>query len=237
MFALISHNDKAYQPLADLTWTENKVPYCERYGYVYFNKTDDFETAMPGRSMSGFEKIYIALDMLTAVPELEWVWWTGTDTLITNFTIRIQDKIDNNYHFMICVDNNGVNADSFLVRNTTQGRDFLREIIANEPYGLQYWDHEQRAINRILGFPGTSDPTWPTGDRIQVPAAYQSIVRLLPQKYMNSFDYSLYHYRSHNDRLGNLGNWQPGDWLIHWPGTDLSVRLKMARAYKEKIIQ
>lgn len=237
MYALISHNDDHYQGLANFTWNQNKLPYADRHGYVYYNRTADFQTESKNSSMTGFEKIYIALDLLTVEPRVEWVWWTGTDTLITNFTIKIEDKVDPNYHFMICVDNNGVNADSFLARNTETGRNFLKEIINQETYSLRYWDHEQRAINRILGFPGTSDPSWPTGDSIVVPKEYQRVVKLLPQRYMNSFDYSLYHYTNHNDRFGNHGNWVHGDWLIHWPGTDLKTRLRMAETYMKRVVR
>jgi len=237
MYAIASHNDATYQPLADTTWDKNKVPYCQQHGYVYYNRTQDFDTARPGMAMTQYEKIYVALDMLEAVPDISWLWWLGTDTMITNFSIKIEHRIDNDYDFMICVDNNGLNACSFLVKNSQAGKNILKAVIADQPNGLRHWDQEQWSISNMLGFPGTSDPRWPRGEHIQVTTAYRSQVKLLPQRYMNSFDYSLYHYNSDCDRLGNSGQWQSGDWLVHWPGTDLATRLRMASKYLDLVVQ
>lgn len=234
MYAIISHNDSTYQPLADITWNQNKLPYALDHGYVYYNRTDGFRTGQ--NMMTGFEKIYIARDILVMAPEIEWVWWTGTDTMITNRTVKIEDKIDNNYHFMICVDVNGINADSFLVRNSKQGLDFLDHVLSLESECMKFWDTEQRAIDYACGFPGTNEPGWGFGETVKVCDQYQNVVRLLPQRYMNSFNYSLYHYTDHRDKLGVNGNWQSGDWLIHWPGTNLQLRLQLASAYLKHVI-
>jgi hypothetical protein len=185
--------------------------------------------------MSGFEKIYLAKDTLEAHPEYEWIWWTGTDSMITNFSTKIEDKIDNNYHFIVAVDVNGINADSFLVRNTPEGRGFLDQVLALEDASMKFWDTEQRAMDTVLGFPGTSEPGWPFGDQLTVPEQFQSIVKIVPQRYMNGYNYKFYHYTDHRDKLGIDGNWQPGDWLIHWPAIGLPDRVKLFAAYKPYI--
>jgi hypothetical protein len=240
MYAIITHHDAVYKPLADLTWDDNKVHYAKKHGYALHARTDNFVTAGQSKyAMTGFEKIHLALSTLEEHPEYEWIWWTGTDTMITNFSTRIEDRVNNAYHFIVCVDVNGINADSFLVRNTTEGKDFLKSILSfEEEYLAKYWDTEQRAIANLLGFPGTGDTTWPYGDAVVVNDKYKDVVKVMPQRYMNSFNYMLYpQYTVPRDKLDFDGNWQLGDWLIHWPACDVNYRIQLYNFYKEYIIK
>lgn len=235
MYALISLHDEKYQPLGDLTWNDNKVVYAEKHGYATHLKTDNF---IGDIKAIGFEKIHFAKQILEEHPEYEWIWWTGTDTMITNFSTRIEDRINNAYHFIVCVDINGINADSFLVRNTPEGRGFLDDILAIQDQAMQNWDTEQWAMSNLLGFPGTSLPGWPYGKDLVITNKYKDVVKLMPQRYMNSFNYMLYpQYKVTRDKLDFDGNWQLGDWLIHWPATPLDYRIQLANFYKEYIIQ
>lgn len=232
MYALVELHDNNYQPLADLTWDQNKVLYAEEHGYKVFCKTDNFKE----NASIGFQKIHYIRELLDLHPEVEWFWWTGTDTLVTNFGTRIEDRIDTRYHFIIAVDVNGINADSFLVRNTEEARLYLDRVISLEQESYQFWDTEQWAMARALGFPGTGDPSWPFGEDLVVNNEFKDIVKIVPQRYMNSFNYQLYHYTDHRDKLGWDGNWQLGDWLIHWPACSLEYRLQLAEFYREHII-
>ena len=229
MYALISLNDANYQPLADITWYKNKVKYAEKHGYRAFLKTEGFRPAD-----LGFQKLDLAKDVFKNHPDCEWVWWTGTDTLITNFACRIEDRIDNNYHFIVATDVNGINTDSFLVRNSPEGNEFINEVLSKEEEANRYWDKEQRAIARTLGLPATGEQ-WPISPFVTLNEKYSSIAKIVPQRYMNSYNYQLYHYQDHRDKLGVNGNWEPGDWLIHWPGTMFEHRMHLAQFYIQNI--
>ena len=233
MYALISLHNEGYQPLGDKTWTENKVEYAKRHGYAALCKTDNFKEGVG----IGYQKIHFAKEVLEKHPEYEWIWWTGTDTMITNFAVRLEDRIDNNYHFMISVDVNGLNADSFLVRNTLQGRGMIDSILELEEHCSKFWDTEQRAMAMVMGVPIPGETPWPISPYVQLKEGYESIVKILPQRFMNSFNYQLYHYTDHRDKLGINGNWNPGDWLIHWPATSLEQRLQLADFYKQYIFE
>ena len=238
MYALITHHDPGYQRLADLTWHENKTTYAKKHGYHMHARTDNFVTQQPNGLMTGFEKIHFAKHVLAEHPEYKWIWWTGTDTMITNFSTRIEERVYDSYHFIICVDINGINADSFLVRNTPEGRGFLDDILEQEQSGLKFWDSEQRVIANLLGFPGTSDPGWPYGEELAVNDRYKNIAKVMPQRYMNSFNYALYpQYKETRDKLDFDGNWELGDWLIHWPATPLDYRIQLATHYNDYIIK
>lgn len=233
MYALITLHDKNYQPLADLTWNENKVSYASMHGYAAHALTEGVDNLKE----IGYQKIHLAKQILEEHPEYEWIWWTGTDTMITNMGTRIEDRINNNYHFIVSVDVNGINADSFLVRNTPEGRGFIDDILSVKDQAMSRWDTEQWAISHLLGFPGTGEPGWPFGDDLKITNQYKDVVKIMPQRYMNSFNYLLYHYQDHRDRLGWDGNWQLGDWLIHWPATSLEYRIQLANFYKEHVIR
>lgn len=234
-YALITHHDEKYQALADYTWHGNKIPYAQRHGYGYHAKTDGWVNN-PGY---GFEKIYFAKQILNEHPEYEWIWWTGSDTMITNFAIRIEDRIDNDYHFIVSTDILGLNVDSMLIRNSDEGRSFIDALLAKESETANFWDTEQRAINYTLGFPGTGEPGWPSPENLKVTNEFKNVAKIMPQRYMNAFNYYLYpHYQQvpHRDRLNTDGNWQFGDWLIHWPATTLEYRQELAEFYQQFIV-
>lgn len=212
-FALVSLNNDVYQPLADLTWFQNKVEYAERHGYGHALKTDGFY----GVGI-GYEKVYFIRDMMTTYPDIDWFWWTGTDTLITNMTIKLEDRVDNDYHFIIATDCNGINADSFFVRNTPEGRGFIDMIISKYD---QYKDHgwvEQQCI-------------------IESYEEYKDIIKLVPQKQINAYNYELYPGSPTIDKSGADGTWEYGDLLIHWPGTGLGQRIHLTQHYMRHIVR
>ena len=104
--------DQNYQQLADLTWTQNKKLYCDYWGYPYYVKTDGFNYVV------SYEKIKLMLDIMNNHPEYDWLYWAGTDTIITNFYIKLESFIDENYHIVMSKDINNINADSFMIKNS-----------------------------------------------------------------------------------------------------------------------
>ena len=210
---LASLHNQAYQPLGDITWDQNKVPYGDLHEYAYCCKTTDFY-GVP----IGFEKIYFLRDLCELHLWADWIWWTGCDAMITNFTIKVEDRVDNDYHFIIATDCNGINADSFFVRNSEQGRGFLNHIISLMPkYLHDNWFEQQAIIDNYENF--------------------KDIIKLVPQRLINSYDYKLYPTQSNIDKLGNCGQWETGDWLIHWPGTSLAHRLHLAQHYLTEVVK
>jgi hypothetical protein len=154
-----------------------------------------------------------------------------------NFSTRLEDRVNNAYHFMVCVDVNGINADSFLIRNTPEGRKFLDRILELEAECSQHWDGEQRAVAVALGFPVTGEIVGVAANRFEIKNEWKDLIKILPQRYMNGFNYALYHYTDHRDSLGYDGNWNFGDWLIHWPATSLEYRIQLYHCYKDHIIK
>jgi len=210
--ALISLHNAAFQPLANITWA-NKEEYALRYNYGHACKVDSFYGVT-----IGFEKIWLIRDMMEAFPNCEWFWWTGCDSIITNHTIDIKDRIDNDYHFIIATDCNGINADSFLIRNSPQGRAYVKMIIDSyDKYKSHHWAEQQCIIDTY--------------------EEYRWMVKIVEQRALNSYDYGLYPECVPVDKNGNNGQWQHGDLLIHWPGTALGRRIQLAQYYSTQVVR
>ena len=213
MHAVASLHDANYSDLAALT-DAPKREYCDRYGYQFHVLTE-----MKYSTITGFNKIHFALDLFKQHPEIEWLLFSECDAMITNLNIRIEDKIDNDYHFIVPVDRLNINSGNFLARNSEQGRAYLQMIVDSETaYKDVAWAEQQVIIDSI--------------------EQYQDIVKIVPQKYMNSYEPEIYDYcDARFDVLGNSGAWEPGDWIVHWPGTYKPTRISRAEAHTQLLIK
>jgi hypothetical protein len=213
MHAVASLHDANYSDLAALT-NQSKKEYCDRYGYQFHVLTE-----MKYSTITGFNKIHYALDLFQQHPEIEWLLFSECDAMITNQTIKIEDRIDDDYHFIVPVDRLNLNSGNFLIRNSEQGRAYLQMIIdQEESYKNVEWAEQQVIIDSI--------------------EEYQNIVKIVPQKYMNSYEPEIYDYcDARFDILGNSGAWEPGDWIVHWPGTYKPTRIQRANAHLPLILK
>lgn len=239
---MVTIHTENYFPLSKITWDNNKVPYAEKHGYetFYWDKQGYAKTI-------GYSKIYLISMILNERPDIEWLWWTGTDTLITNTEIKIEHKIHDQYHFIMSVSFNNIDADSFLVRNTPQGREIMQSMVDSEEEYSKYWDAEQRAFAVTFGLPTLFEPRtgkplpWTCKPVPKLNEKYSNIVYIANQTYMNSYDYSVYHNnhpqsRTKKDVLGFNGEWKKGDWLIHFPGLSFNKKVSMCEKYISHVI-
>lgn len=213
MHAIITYHDENYRPLADITWYQNKIPYCEKYGYHY-----EYEPLEGVNHVGQVQKVRFINRMLSN-PNYDWIWWTGCDLMITNFNISIDNKIDSNYHMIIATDCNGINADSILIRNSDPSREYWKMIEELLPSCAWDWEGEQGIIKRT--YQERSD-----------------LIKIVPQREINAYNYDIYQGRyPHTDAFGNDGDWQPGDWAIQWPGVTLPGRVELAKIYSNYVIK
>ena len=213
--AIATMFNQGYQDLADITHYQNKVPYAELHGYPVFAMTEDFATDIN----INFNKMSFILDIFKKRPDVEWVYWLDCDAMITNWTRKLEEFVSDEHHFVVCLDRYNINAGSFFIRNSDQGRAYFQMIWdRREEFNKFEWAEQQCMIDTI--------------------EQYADIVKLCPQRTFNSFDYDFYH-RDHGnthdwDLFGENGNWQPGDFVIHWPGVKYETRLELAH---EKLTQ
>lgn len=208
IFAILSLCTENYQALANLTWP-NKVEYARQYKYNFLCKNNDFTL----KHASG-EKLLFIKKYLTENPNTQWVWWLDIDTLITNFHIKIEDRIDDNYDFIITKDINGINAGSFFIKNSPAGNELLDWMIDVYPIFEKQTGFfaEQTAMEAAMHI-----------------EKFKKITKFVSQKSINSYHDSLnpvYNILSNQwVRLGPDAIWERGDFVVHFPGTTMEQRL------------
>jgi hypothetical protein len=218
MYAIVTMHDQAYAELAEITCTQNKVPYCERHGYKLFVKTNNFSPTIPEIM---FDKFRYHLEVLENNPEIEWTWWLDCDAMITNFQTTLEQWCDPDYQCIITVDRYNLNAGSYFLRNTLESKNYFKYLLSLEQEYLdKKWAEQQAMIDTIEQF--------------------QSIIKIHPQRDFNSFDYD-YYYQDHGnthdwDLFGNNGNWQLGDFVCHYPAIRYQEKIRLASEIMKKII-
>lgn len=213
MYAVASINTPDYQDLADLT-DAPKQEYCDRHGYEFHVLKDTRYSPI-----MGFNKIHYVLDLFKQRPDIEWLLFSECDAMVTNLTIRIEDKIDNDYHFIVPVDRLNINSGNFLARNSEEGRAYLQMIAdLEETYKDVAWAEQQVIIDTVSDL--------------------AAIVKIVPQRYMNSYEPQIYDYcDARFDIMGNSAAWEPGDWIVHWPGTYKPARIERATELGKQIVR
>lgn len=213
MYAIASIHDSNYSDLAAIT-DATKKEYCDRHGYQFHVLTE-----LKYSPITGFNKIHYTLDLFEQHPEIEWLLFSECDAMITNLNIPIEDRIDNDYHFIVPVDRLNINSGNFLARNSVEGRSYLKMIIDKESeYKDAEWAEQQVIIDTI--------------------EQCSDIVKIVPQRHMNSYEQHMYDYCDiRQDILGTSGQWEAGDWIVHWPGTYKPARIRRALEITNLIVR
>lgn len=218
MIVVTSLHDAGYAALAQGTWYNNKIPYCMRHGYTPVIREKDFTYPL------GFEKIKLLLDILEQYPETTWILWSGTDSMITNQAIKVEDKIDTKHSIILSCDFNfHINNDVMLIQNTNVSKQFLQEVLSL--FGTYQHHHfqEQQVMLDIM-------------------SKYDNHIHVMPQRYMNSYEYTIYRrlpwFKNDSiDMQGTDGQWQPGDWFVHWPGTTMDDRMRLLHHFSSQVVR
>jgi hypothetical protein len=187
----------AWQELADIVLPKVSG-YCKKYGY-------DIKVILNSEIIVNWS--YYKMSWLAfLIYDYDFIWVLDVDTLITNPEIPFTDFTDNEHDIFICKDINGINAGSWIIRNTEASRNFVSTIVNNftEP-------HEQILMNKYL---------------------HMVKVKYLPHPSINSYDYRLYNHFGLAVPAHDQGQWQPGDLLLHLPGLSLEKRIEV---FKEMI--
>lgn len=216
---MASHYADNYSDLG-IIMEENRQEYCKRYGYELFIKRGDFY----GELGFGFSKIKFILDICLN-NDFDYIHWGGVDTLITNFSIKIEDWIDNKHSFFISREESGefrsLNADVFIVKNDKNGRKILEFILSKfNDYKNHPWQEQQVMIDFLE-------------------KEFQDFTKIMPHQSFNSYPWRFYDAnQSGNSDIykDEPGNFKSGDFLMHCPGHTLENRIKIFNYYKSQIL-
>jgi hypothetical protein len=207
-----------YERLAAITYN-NKLYYCKKHKYPLLLKNNNWRNIE-----IGFEKAFLILDAFNQYPSCEWVFFSECDTFITNMDIKLETIIQNeSKHFVITTDSNGINAGSFFVRNSAEGKLFLKTLIDN----ISSFGNEQHYFQVV------HDANYYN---------LSNLISLYPQRSFNSYEYSTMIKRNIGlrnldlDCFENNGNWEYGDFMIHWPSFSLEDRILLGEKYSLSIV-
>lgn len=208
-YAIVSMFNQPHAELAKHTWFSNKETYAKRHGYQSFAKVDNFSA-----EAVHFDKFVHILHILESNPKLSWVWWLDNDAMITNFNHKIENVIDDSYDIVMATDLASINTGSFFVKNSENSRVWLKDMISKRKDYLndKKWFDQQCVIDTYV--------------------TYKDIIKLVPQKTINSYDYRMYNVQG-IDMLGNDGQWEQGDWVVHWPGLNNNLRVQLAEQFSK----
>lgn len=211
-YAIVTMFNEPHFELAKHTWFANKDKYAQRHGYKAFAKMDNFS-----KEAVHFDKFVHILDTFNKNPELSWIWWLDNDAMITNFNCKIEDVIDDSYDIIMTTDLASLNTGSFMIKNSENSRVWLEDMInkRKDYVNDKKWFDQQCVIDTYI--------------------SYKEIIKVVPQRTMNSYDYRMYQVNG-VDMLGNDGQWQQGDWVIHWPGLNNQLREQLAKQYQVAVV-
>jgi hypothetical protein len=227
MYAVVSMSTHSIADLADPT-DKYKKEYCDTNGYEFFSiKDEDFKVfTTPYSSFMDWNKAFYVNDLLKARPDIEWVLISEADATITNMKVRMEDKIDNDYHVIIPVDRLTLNGGNWLLRNSPEGRAYIQHMVDV----VEDYREDQSPEGKLIDKWGLQQVMIDTIEE------NKDIVKIVEQRYMNSYEPEIYDYcDASRDCFGNDAAWQKGDWILHWPGIQHHVRLEQCKKLPDMI--
>ena len=114
---------------------DNHKAYCNRHNYSYIlrklPKTNRIAT---------WEKIDLMKEIILS-NKYDYIFWMDTDSIFTNFNIKIEDIINNTgkkYNFIFSGDTNIINAGHFIIKSCTWSLNEIKKIwnIYPAKYGM-----------------------------------------------------------------------------------------------------
>lgn len=219
--ALVQQYTSDYQPLADLT-IANHLEYCQKHGYDYHV----YKENIPYNPNFGFLRFPVLLDLFKT-RNYDYIHFSGIDTLIMNFNIKIEDWIDNEHDFFVAKETSGgyraLNADVFIVKNSEKGRGWLEFVYSKwGEYVNTPWREQKVMIDYIDKPP------------------YNEFIKIMPMQSFNSYPWRFYdenqsgHATIHK---GEPGDFKLGDFLLHAPGHTMANRLRIWAEFLPQVIK
>jgi len=185
---------QSWLELAKIT-TVNIARYCVKHGYSWNIQCID-------EPYDAFEKIR-QIQGIFERNEADVVMSMDCDSLITNYTIRIEDFINDYNSFFVCEDYHGINTGIFIIKNTIDAKILIDYTLPMK--GDIGFNCEQDKIEQY--FYHSEDNTG---------------IEILPHPSINSYLYELYHEIP--PQTPAQGQWIEGSFILHLPGIGMDLR-------------
>jgi len=200
-----------YKELTDITWT-NQRAYATRQGYDFFGQMGPYCDL--GYDYQRIQLLYDVLFKESLGVRYDAVWWLGTDAMVMNHTKRIEEYMTvTDKSLYVHLDVNGLNNDSFVLRNTEWSRRWLQMTLDKEQeYRSHCWESQKCWQEHLTRNESNGTP-------------WRNEIEILNHPSINS-----YLYRFYNWPESTPGNFSKGDFVLHLPGMNLDQRLAIFRS-------
>lgn len=188
---------------------ENKKKYCELHGYDFLLCNEVLDPSRP----PSWSKVLLLGELLEN-SSYKWLFWTDADSLIMNYSIRLEDLIDDRYDMIITRDFASICAGEFFLKKSEWSKQFLKDIYTHtECINHGWW--EQCAMIEEL--------------KIK-PYLYDHIL-ILPQRIMNSFSKEVFGHH-----VGEKEIYQRGDFIFHFAAARGALLDGLMKKYSQEVI-
>lgn len=194
--AVANYSTPSFAKVKEVT-VENQSAYCSKWGYDYIQVVRD-----SGYTQLFCDRIIWYIELLKS-GKWDWIAAIDSDILFTNFGIQIESIVDDSYHAVLSRDALQIVSGDMLLRCTPECAEWLEAI------SLLYRFYQ----------PPKRNEQWAMEDMMN---RFGSLIKIVPQKVMSSYNYDLYkalggNYAIGKDVGGNDGRWAPGDFKFHCP--------------------
>lgn len=192
--------------LAKVT-TPNIVNYCRKHGYTW-------NIQCIKEPYDAFEKIR-QIQSIFENNEADAVWSLDCDAIITNYTKKVEDYLNEEDYFYVCKDYNGINCGSFIVVKSEWSIRLLEKMIWYSKYDDIHC--EQDALQRYIKIRGCEN------------------IKKLPHPSINSYLYKL--YPEIPMQTEEQGQWANGkSFILHLPGVGMDTRISIMKDILKDVV-
>ena len=195
--------------LAALT-TSNHQEYCDKRGYEYlhFDETYDWDLTwgMP------WQKIFLFDSLLNdkQYEDTDWFFWMDTDALFMNYNITLESLVDDWSFFSVCRDCNGINVGTFFLKNSDEGREFVKDLLEEGPLKNAIYEGQGKGDNGAPHWWNFSEQG--SIDRMGRSKKHRHGFSVRPNQDFNTYVHDCIH------GILPCHKYEKGDFLIHLPG-------------------
>lgn len=210
--ALLTFYTGDHYKIADVV-RENKDGYCKKRGYDHIEFKGPYND---GTLYYAIDRLFYLRDILK---NYDTIWVLNVQSIITNYNKKIEDLLEDGKDFVISADVGGLNAGSFIIKNSQWSFKWLDFLCKKSPLNpTEHWGNhwEQKIIQ----------------------SNYQNIewinnIKIVSQNEINSYIYSMYPPWNNS----TPGDWRSGDRVLAFPGQSLEKRLIEVPKHFDRVIK
>lgn len=241
MIHLVSTWSEEFEPLARLTWFNNKLPYATANGYA----AHSLEHKDP--SKIAWDRLLFLRDRMAESAEGDYFFFSGTDAFITRLDYKIERFIQDDADFICCIDPcRCIFGDCLLIRNCQATRDLITNCVKiigwscrDEQFGfsmlLSSSKTQQEWLSKIKGHIDTPE-FYERAERLLNPTSIKVKVRSPFQSPKIAGDLAWIH-DGYRGIVPKFLEWDEDTFMLHMGGKPLHFRLGLIPILMEQMNQ